>query len=126
MRSDCSTGADQIPPKYLKLSADIIASPLTHIINSFITIGSFSEVWKVARVSPIPKVDYPTESDHYRPIAILPAIFKVYEKLILNQLLEYIDRKQMLQHTTSGYRKGHSATTVLLRIRDDNPSNEEW
>ena len=118
MRSDCSTGADQIPAKYLKLSADIIASPLTHIINSFITIGSFPEAWKVARVSPIPKVDSPTESDHYRPIAILPAISKVYEKLILNQILEYIDQKQVLQQTTSGYRKGHSTTTVLLRTMD--------
>ena len=119
MRSDCSTGADEIPAKYLKLSANIIASPLTHIINSFIIISSFPEAWKVARVSPIPKVDSLTESDHYRPIAILPAISKVYEKLILNQLLEYIDQKQVLQHTTSGYRKGHSTTTVLLRIRDD-------
>ena len=75
MRSDCSTGADQIPAKYLKLSANIIASPLTHILNSFITIGSFPEAWKVACVSPI-------ESDHYRPITILPGISKVYQKLV--------------------------------------------
>ena len=37
----------------------------------------------------------------------------------LSQLLEYIDQKQMLQDTTSGYRKGHSTTSVLLCIRDD-------
>jgi len=119
MRSDCSTGADQIPAKYLKLSADTIASPLTHILNSFISINSFPEAWKVARVSPIPKVESPVECDHYRPIAILPAISKVYEKLVLSQLLEYIDQKQVLQVTTSGYRKGHSTASVLLRIRDD-------
>ena len=78
-RSDCSTGAGQNPAKYFKLSADIIASPLTHILNSFITISSFLEALKVARVSPIPKVESPVESDHYRPIAILLAISKVYE-----------------------------------------------
>ena len=33
LRSDCSTGADQIPAKYLKMSADHIASLLTQIIN---------------------------------------------------------------------------------------------
>ena len=82
MRSDCSTGADQIPAKYLKLSADIIASPLSHILNSFISMSSFPEAWKVALVSPIPKVESPFESDHYRPIAILPAISKVFEKLV--------------------------------------------
>ena len=36
MRAECSTGCDQIPIKYLKLSADIIFSPLTHILNCFI------------------------------------------------------------------------------------------
>ena len=56
MKSDCSTAADQIPVKYLKLSADVIASPLTHILNSFISISSFPEAWRVARVLPIPKV----------------------------------------------------------------------
>ena len=80
MRYDCSTGNDQISAKYLKLNTDIIASPLTHILNSFISMSSFPEAWKVALVSPIPKVESPFESDHYRPIAILPAISKVFEK----------------------------------------------
>ena len=37
MRSDCSTGAVQIPAKYLKMAADYIPSPLTQIINTFIS-----------------------------------------------------------------------------------------
>ena len=118
MRYDCSTGNDQISAKYLKLSADIIASSLTHILNSFISMSSFSEAWKVARVSPIPEVESPVESYHYRPMAILPAISKVLKNSFLSQLLEYIDQKQMLQDTTSGYRKGLSTTSVLLCIRD--------
>ena len=103
MRSDCSTGDDLFPAKCLKLSTNII---------------SFPEAWKVARVSPIPKVESPAESDHYRPIAILPAI-KVYEKRVISRFLEYIDQKRMLHETTPRYRKGHSTTNVLFRIRDD-------
>ena len=33
--------------------------------------------------------------------------------------MEYVEFEQLFQDTTSGYRKGHSTTTVLLRIRDD-------
>lgn len=65
MRTDCSTGCDQIPSKYLKLSADIISSPLTHILNCFINTNTFPTVWKTAHVAPIPKVHFPTEFDHY-------------------------------------------------------------
>ena len=44
LRSDCSTGPDQIPVKYIKLAADWIASPLTHIINHYITITRFQKL----------------------------------------------------------------------------------
>lgn len=59
MRSDCSTGADEIPAKYLKMATDYIASPPTQIINSFISNNVFPAAWKMTRVTPIPEVDSP-------------------------------------------------------------------
>ena len=119
LRSHTSTGADQIPVKYLKLVADHIASPLTDIINGYLSNHSFPALWKLARVTPIPKIDQPTDVDDYRPITILPALSKVYERLILHQVLEFINLNEVLNGTVSGFRKGHSTTTTLLRIRDD-------
>ena len=54
IRSDTSTGPDQIPIKYLKPVAESIAGPLTHIINSFIDQLLFPNAWKIARITPIP------------------------------------------------------------------------
>ena len=59
LRSDCSTGVDQIPVKFVKLASDYLSGPLTYIINSCINTSSFPKTWKTARVSPIPKVDNP-------------------------------------------------------------------
>ena len=114
LRADCSTGADQIPAKYLKMSANHIASPLTQIINSFISNDTFPAAWKMARVSPIPKVDSPINADQYRPIAILPALSKVYEQLVHNQILEFIEQNLVFNERVTGYCEGHSTTTVLL------------
>jgi hypothetical protein len=119
IRNDNSTGPDQIPAKYLKLVVEYIASPLTHIINSLISRQTFPDAWKQARVSPIPKIANPTEPDHFRPISILTALSKVYERLVLHHLLTYVNEQNVLNINISGYRKGHSTTTVLLRIRDD-------
>ena len=53
IRNDTSTGPDQIPIKFVKPVTAIIAGPLIHIINTFIEISSFPEVWKIARITPI-------------------------------------------------------------------------
>ena len=50
-----ATGPDTIPPKIIKLSANVIDSHLTNIINSDIEKNSFSEGAKIASVRPILK-----------------------------------------------------------------------
>lgn len=112
MGSDCSTVADQIPAKYLMMAANYLASPLTQIMNSFISNNTFPATWKMARVSPIPKVDSPINADQYRTIAILAALSKVYEQLVLNQVVEFIELNHIFNESIIGYRKGHSTTTV--------------
>ena len=80
--------------------------------------NTFPKAWKIYRIHPAPKVDNPTECDDYRPIAILPVLSKVYERLVPSQMTEYIDNNSILHEKISGYRKGHSTTTIMLRFRD--------
>ena len=90
-----------------------------HIINNCIDQKIFPYSWKVAKVCPIPKVDHPTSIEEYRPISVLPVLSKVYERVILHQLCAYIDNATLYNTTQSGFRKGHSTSTILLKIRDD-------
>ena len=53
LKNDCSTGFKTIPVKYLKLVS-------SNIINNCIKTSSFPKMWKIARISPIPKVKVPT------------------------------------------------------------------
>ena len=119
LRSDCSTGIDQIPAKFIKPVASYLASPLAHIINLCIETSSFPNVWKTARISPIPKIDHPKSEDDFRPISILPAMSKIFERIVLKQMLDFIDQTALLGPHMSGFRKGHSTTTPLLSIRND-------
>ena len=57
--------------------------------------------------------------DDYRPIAILPVLSKVFENLVLQQMQEFIYNHRLLHDTQSGFRKGHSTTTALLKFKDD-------
>ena len=82
-----------------------------------IFVWSFPDSWKAARVCPIPKIDNPVTVKDFRPISILPVLSKVYEKVILSQLLSYIERSAVYNPTQSGFRKGHSTTTLLPKFR---------
>ena len=119
LRSDCSTGPDNIPSRFIKLVAKDLAGPLTKIINDSINLNLFPDSWKLSRISPIPKTDTPAEFDELRPIAILPVLSKIYEKLVAKQITTYLEDNKLLTEGIVGYRKGHSTTTALLKIRDD-------
>ena len=65
------------------------------------------------------KIDNPIKEKDFRPISILPVLSKIYENVILKQLSEYIERTSIYNSTQSGFCKGHSTQTLLLKFRDD-------
>ena len=119
IKNDCSTGDDSIPIRYLKPVIDEITSPMVHIINNCIDKHVFPTAWKVARVCPVPKIDHPKDVSEYRPISVLCILSKVFERVILTQLCNHIESHASYNHTQSGFRKGHSTNTLLLKLRDD-------
>ena len=50
---------------------------------------------------------------------MLPVLSKVFERIILQQMTEYIDNNAILHKYQSGFRKGHSTTTALISLRDE-------
>ena len=119
LKNDCSSGADNIPVRYVKPVADYITFPLVHIINTCIDQSTFPKQWKIARVCPIPKIEIPNCPKDYRPISVLPVLSKTYERVILKQLCYFIEEHNLYNETQSGFRKGHSTNTLLLKFRDD-------
>ena len=55
IRSDCSTGPDNIPANMIKMVADYLGSPLTDVINTCIKNLYFPSAWKLARICANPK-----------------------------------------------------------------------
>ena len=79
----------------------------------------FPTEWKCARISVIPKIDNPTTGDGYRPISILPVLSKVFERLIMKQLCNFVEINDIYSSTQAGYRRNHSTNTILIKMRDD-------
>ncbi|XP_038106649.1 uncharacterized protein LOC119766276 [Culex quinquefasciatus] len=61
----------------------------------------------------------------FRPISVLPAISKVLEKILLDQITDHLDNpnNRLLARHQSGYRKGYGTTTALAKVTHDVYSN---
>ena len=81
-----AVGLDNIPARLLVDSADIVAIPLTVIINISLQSGVVPSEWKPARVIPLFKKGKADNVDNYRPISVLPVVSKVLERAVHHQL----------------------------------------
>ncbi|KAI5739515.1 hypothetical protein M8J77_020172 [Diaphorina citri] len=114
-----ATGDDGISLKFIKLFSCSVVPILAHIYNSSLTSGEFPCKWKSSLVTPIPKVKSPSSVNDYRPISILPALSKVFERLVFAQLNKYLLQNSLLNPLQSGFRAGHSTSSALIKVTDD-------
>ena len=89
-------------------------------MNMSIRSGVVPAKWKQSRVTPIFKEGLKRfETSNYRPISVIPAIMKVFERLIHDQLYDYLQvSSDIMSHDQSGFRPGHSTQTCLLDVSD--------
>ena len=105
-KNNCST--DGLSTKLLKQFQTVLIKPLTLIINQRLKTGIFPERLKIAKVIPIYKKDDESLFTNYRPISLLPAISKIFEKVNFNQLYDYFQTFKLFYSGQYGFRKGHT------------------
>ena len=69
-----------------KVSKEIVI-PLELIINQSFVTGVVPDNLKVAKVIPIYKSRNNNGFNNYRPISILPALYKIMDKIVCNRLV---------------------------------------
>ena len=114
-----STGHDNISMKLIKVLKGVITQPLTVIINQMLNTGIFPENLKIAKVIPIFKKENESIFDNYRPISLLPAMSKLFEKVIYNQLYTYFQDFKLFYSSQYGFRTNHSTELAVLEIIDN-------
>ena len=113
-----STGLDNIGPRILKLSANVLAPSLLFIVNKSLITGKFTCSWKEAKVKPLFKTGAKDDKNNYRPISILPTVSKLIEKWVESQFSKYLNEYNLLHQSQSGFRSKHSTESAIVRMID--------
>ncbi|CAB4038930.1 Hypothetical predicted protein, partial [Paramuricea clavata] len=125
LRTTKATGLDGISAKLLKDSAYIIAPYLTKIFNLSLRCGSFPDIWKKGRVTPIFKSGDPTSSNNYRPITILPTLSKLLERIVHHQVYNYLQEHKLLASQQFGFSSKLSTTIALAHFTEQILDNHD-
>ena len=122
IKSSKATGHHRISPKLLRNAAGVIAPTLTKIFNQSIRTSILPEDLKFSIISPLHKTESKLQCSNYRPISVLFAVAKEFEKLISNELYIYIyiyiymETSGILTQQQAGFRQNQSTETSLLNI----------
>jgi len=71
-----------------------------------------------ARVVPIYKKSYKTDVGNYRPVSILSILSKVIERVIYDQMEDYLASNSLLYKHQSGFMHRYSTDTCLVHLTD--------
>ena len=69
-------------------------------------------------MKPLFKKGSKDEPKNYLPISLLPQISKVIEKIVHEQIQDYLDKNKILHRYQSGFRPHHSTDTCLSYLSD--------
>ena len=118
LKNGKAPGPDKISTKLIKDAAAFIWKPLTMVFNSSLKYGVFPDIWKLARVTPIFKTDSKKDANNYRPISVISVFSRMLEKIVHDQLIEYLITNKVLTPNQSAFRKLYSTVTSLINSTD--------
>ena len=104
-----------IPANCLKGVSDISAKFLNSVWNNVVLKDlNFANGLKLADILSVFKKEDSTLVKNYRPVSLLPIISKIFERIMLNQVTDYMN--EYLSPHLCGYRKGFSMQTALSSL----------
>ena len=111
-----SPGWDGIHTKVVKNTYNVFSEQLLHILNLSITQGVFPDELRIACVTSIYKGGNSMMLNNYRPVSVLSLLSKIFERILYNRLIEFINKHDILYKYQFGFggRMGTNTAMIIL------------
>jgi hypothetical protein len=113
-----SPGPDNLHPMLIFHLREQLALPLSLIFTKSLEEHKLPAQWKEANVTAIFKKGNRKQAGNYRPISLTSILCKIFESILRDNIVNYMETNKLFTEFQHGFRKGHSCVTQLLEIID--------
>lgn len=111
-----SVGSDGVPAYIIKGCSEFLVRPLQHIFNLAVSNQTFPAKLKTTIITPIYKNGSVNNIDNYRPISLINAVAKVFERILFQDIFDNIEAEiSRFQH---GFIRDKSTVTNLCNFTE--------
>ena len=113
-----STSHGCIPACILKACKEKLSHPLMMLWEQSFAKGKIPSSLKDQFITPIFKKGSKSDPANYRPVSLTSHVIKIFERIIRNTMVSYLEDNYLLSNKQHGFRKGRSCLTQLLSHYD--------
>ncbi len=118
LKNTGAEGVDCIPVSILKKGVGVLAGPIAHLVAVSINTATIPDGFKSSNILPIHKKKKPGDkAASYRPVALLPALSKVLERVVHKQLLKFMDTR--FPNSQHGFRPRRNTVGAIVAAHGD-------
>jgi hypothetical protein len=87
---------------------------ILELFNKILITGQIPDPWKSAEITMIPKAGDKSDPKNYRPISITSCLCKLFEKLIVKRILQFLKENNIIIDYQSGFRRHRQTRDNIL------------
>ena len=106
LKSEKSPGPDGITNECIKFAKALLLTPITLLWNKILHEETVPRIWTESEIILLYKKGDPADISNYRPISLMPCLYKLFASCLLDRITPNIDKYQPMEQ--AGFRSGFS------------------
>lgn len=105
-------GPDGILAFFFQERWSIVKNDILNTVHAFFHLGYLSKTLNHTYITLVPKLNFPYDVTHFRPISLCNVIYKVISKILVNRLKPFMD--ELITPFQNTFIRGRSITDNIL------------
>ena len=114
MATNSAAGPDGVPAILLKECKDSLKLPLHMLWTKSFEDAEIPNLMKMGQVAPVHKGGARNEAKNYRPISLTSHIIKIFERIVVKRMTDFLESQNLLNNRQHGFRRSRSCLSQLL------------